>query len=235
MAYRKEPLVEGEYYHLYNRGNSKQDIFLDEEDRARFIKLLFLCNSEKRINFRDDIVDRGIDAFDFERGENIVSLGAWVLMSNHFHLYITSKKFPEDRPRGSAGNEISAITEFMRKLLTGYSSYFNKKYNRTGTLFEGRFKSTRVTNDQQAKYLFSYIHLNPVKIIDKEWKENGIQDMSRAIKFLDTYVWSSYHDHKGIVRRENNLLSVKEFPEYFSSPAIFEKEIFEWLIPLGPS
>lgn len=229
MAYRKEPLVEGEYYHLYNRGNSKQDIFLDEEDRSRFIKLLFLCNSEKRINFRDDIVDSGIDAFDFDRGENLISLGAWVLMSNHFHLYVTSKKFPEDRPRGVVEDERSAITEFMRKLLTGYSSYFNKKYNRTGALFEGRFKSTRVTSDAQAKYLFSYIHLNPVKIIDKMWRESGIRDVSRAVKFLDAYPWSSYHDHKGVIRRENSLLAIRDFPEYFSSPAIFEKEIFEWL------
>lgn len=139
MAYRKDPLVEGEYYHLYNRGNSKQDIFLDEEDRSRFIKLLFLCNSERGINFRDDIVDSGIDAFDFDRGENLISIGAWVLMSNHFHLYVTSKKSPEDGPREvMEEDDRSTITEFMRKLLTGYSSYFNKKYNRTGALFEGK-------------------------------------------------------------------------------------------------
>jgi len=231
MAYRKEPLVVGEYYHLYNRGNSKQDIFRDEEDRMRFVKLLFLCNSEKRINFRDDIVESGIDAFDFERGETLISLGAWVLMSNHFHLYVTSQNSPEDRLRGDGDPKIesSAITEFMRKLLTGYSKYFNKKYERTGALFEGRFKSTRITSDAQAKYLFSYIHLNPVKIIDKDWKENGIRDVSQTIEFLETYPWSSYHDHRGVVRRENALITITDFPDYFTNTAVFDAELFEWL------
>jgi len=95
MAIRKTPLVRGEYYHIYNRGNSKQMIFLDNEDYNRFIKLLYLCNSKKRVNFRDDIVDKNIYAFDYERGEPIISIGAWVLMSNHFHLYITEPVSPK--------------------------------------------------------------------------------------------------------------------------------------------
>jgi len=71
MTYRKEALVEGEYYHIYNRGNSKQNIFTDDLDRDRFTKLLYLCNSEKSINFRDDIFGKKIDAFDFNRGKNL--------------------------------------------------------------------------------------------------------------------------------------------------------------------
>src|SRR3989344_1061692 len=80
---------EGEYYHLYNRGNSKQEIFLDDQDRDRFIKLLYLCNSHKSINFRDDIVEKKIDAWDFKRGKEIIFIGAWVLMPNHFHFLTT--------------------------------------------------------------------------------------------------------------------------------------------------
>lgn len=89
MAIRKIPLVDGEYYHIYNRGNSKQKIFLDKEDYFHFIKLLYVCNSIKKFKFRDNIIDIKIDAFDFERKESLVSIGAWVLMPNHFHLYIT--------------------------------------------------------------------------------------------------------------------------------------------------
>lgn len=89
MSQRNISFVEGEFYHLYNRGNSKQPIFLDDEDRNRFIKLLCLCNSEKKFDFRDDIVNKKIDAFDFDRGTLIISIGAWVLMPNHFHLYLT--------------------------------------------------------------------------------------------------------------------------------------------------
>ena len=90
MVYRKVPLVCGEYFHVYNRGNSKQEIFIDDQDKDRFIKLLYLSNSSKNINFRDDIVNKKIDTWDFERGKQVVSIGAWVLMPNHFHIYIIS-------------------------------------------------------------------------------------------------------------------------------------------------
>ena len=216
----------GEFYHVYNRGNSKQNIFLDDRDRDRFVKLLYLCNSKKSVNFRDDVVDKGIDVGDSKPNETIVSLGAWVIMPNHFHLYVTSKKRSEDE---HLLKEEPAITEFMRKLSTGYSSYFNKKYNRTGSLFEGRFKATHVATDTYAKYLFSYIHLNPVKLIDAKWKDVGIKNIPGAIEFLDGYPWSSYLDQIGINRKEKEIISLKDFPQYFSDKKAFKREIFEWL------
>ncbi len=219
MTTRKQSFVEGEFYHIYNRGNSKQIIFLDDQDRERFVKLLYLCNSEKNINFRDDIVEKGIDAFDFDRGEEIVSIGAWVLMPNHFHVYIT--------PRATLGEK--GVSLFMNKLSTAYSMYFNRKYKRTGSLYEGKFKSTHVKSDEQAKYNFSYIHLNPVKLIDPLWKENGIQDIKKALEFLDTYRWGSYLDYKGLKRQENKIISQEDFPDYFSDKKVFEEEIFDWL------
>ena len=91
---RKENFVEGEFYHLYNRGNSKQNIFLDDQDRSRFVKMLYLSNSKKRINFRDDIVKRKIDAWEFDKGKPIVSIGAWALMPNHFHILTTLTPSP---------------------------------------------------------------------------------------------------------------------------------------------
>ena len=128
---RRTPFVVGEYYHIYNRGNSKQNIFLDNEDYDRFVKLLYLCNSTKSINFRDDIIDQKIDAWDFDIGDNLVSIGAWVLMPNHFHIYIT----PSPRTHLGKAND-DAISLFMKKICTAYSMYFNKKYERTGTLFD---------------------------------------------------------------------------------------------------
>ena len=114
MGFRNVALVGGEFFHLYNRGNSKQKIFLDKEDYSRFTKLLYLCNSQKKINFRDDILNKHIDAFDFERGDQIVHIGAWVLMPNHFHIYLTA-------PRQGLGEEDSKedsknITKFMLKV-----------------------------------------------------------------------------------------------------------------------
>lgn len=224
MAKRKTSLVSGEYFHIYNRGNSKQDIFLDDEDRNRFVKLLYLSNSENNINFRDNIINAKIDAWDFKRGSNLVSIGAWCLMPNHFHLYITS-------PIPGIGTEIkeNSIALFMNKICISYSKYFNKKYRRSGTLFEGRFKAVHIKDDIQAKYLFSYIHLNPIKLIDSTWKNNGIKDTDKSLKFLNEYKWGSYLDYIGINRKENVILNKEHFPSYFLNISDFNKEILDWL------
>lgn len=236
MSQRKIPLVSGEYFHIYNRGNSKQDIFLDEEDKKRFVKMLYLANSNKSINFRDDIVGAKIDAFDFIRGERIVSIGAWVLMPNHFHLYLTTPISPIPgigEMEGGLKSEKSDnfyISLFMNKLCVSYSKYFNKKYGRTGALFEGRFKAVHVTDDTQAKYLFSYIHLNPIKLIQKDWKEKGIKNIDESLSFLKDYPWGSYQDYLNIRRRENKILNREDFPDYFTDISDFNKEILDWLI-----
>lgn len=229
MGYRKIPLTEGEFYHIYNRGNSRQQIFFNDEDYHRFIKLLYICNSVKKLNFREDIVEKGIDVWDIDRDKNIVSIGAWVLMPNHFHIYIT---LPKDRLLGDF--EENNITIFMRKLCTAYSKYINQKYKRTGSLFEGRFKSVHIENDNQAKYLFSYIHLNPIKLIDNKWKENGIKNKKEAENFLKKYRWSSYLDFKGTIRPENKILDEKAFPKYFQNMKDFDSEIEEWFSFLEP-
>ena len=223
MTTRREPFAVGEYYHIYNRGNSKQNIFIDDQDRDRFTKLLYLCNSTKSIDFREDIVNKQISAWDFDRGESIVSIGAWVLIPNHFHLYVTLPA------KGNPSEEKNLVSLFMNKLSTAYSMYFNKKYGRTGSLFEGAFKSVRVVNDSQAKYLFSYIHLNPVKLIDPLWKERGVKNNKRTRGFLNTYLWSSYQDYRGKKRPENKIISRQDFPDYFDNKDIFDQEIFEWL------
>lgn len=230
MAIRKINFVEGEYYHIYNRGNSKQKIFLDDKDRERFLKLLYLCNSDKQINFRKDIVENKIDAFDFERGEQIVSIGAWTIMPNHFHIYITIRKDRTfENGKKKSKKEENSISLFIRKLCTAYTMYFNKTHNRTGSLFEGRFKSVHVEDDVQAKYLFSYIHLNPIKLIQTDWQENGIKNKKEAIEFLEKYKWNSYKDYLLEKRSENKILNKEDFPEYFKNKKSFENEIFDWL------
>jgi len=145
-------------------------------------------------------------------------------MPNHFHLYLIA--LPK---QGFGEIEKNNITEFMGKLCTAYAKYFNKKYNRTGSLFEGKFKSVHVEDDIQAKYLFSYIHLNPIKLIQSDWKEIGINNKKEAVDFLNIYKWSSYEDYLLSERKENLVLNKEKFPSYFENPNIFKKEIFEWL------
>jgi putative transposase len=220
---RKESFVEGEIYHLYNRGNSKQDIFLDDQDRSRFVKLLYISNSSKYINFREDIVKKKIDVWEFDKGEPLVSIGAWVLMPNHFHILVT----PMASPTSDVG--LNKVSFFMKKLCISFSKYFNIKHKRTGGLFETNFKSSLADSDAYAKYLFSYIHLNPVKLIDPDWKENGIMDIEKSKKFLENYEWSSYQDYLKKNRDQNKIISRKEFPDYFENTKMFEYEISDWL------
>ncbi|OGI72045.1 hypothetical protein A3J61_01555 [Candidatus Nomurabacteria bacterium RIFCSPHIGHO2_02_FULL_38_15] len=229
MPNRKTPLVVGEYYHIYNRGNSKQKIFLDDQDYDYFIKCLYCCNTCKSFTFREDIVKNGIDAFDFDRDETLVSIGAWTLMPNHFHIYITMSHKSDLWLSLKKYKDKNKISEFMRKVCTAYAKYFNSKYNRTGGLFESKFKSTHINNNNQAKYLFSYIHLNCVKLIQKDWKENGINDVEKALDFISKYKWSSYKDYHINERRYAKILDLEVFPKYFSNIKDFDKEILIWL------
>ena len=224
MSVRKIPFVNGEYYHIYNRGNSKQKIFLNEQDHRQFIKCLYLFNTDKNFKIRE-LSKLKINPFDFDRGDTIVSIGAWVLMPNHFHIYITINPHKQ----GLCKNGGNYISDFMQKVLTSYSKYFNLKYKRSGSLFEGKFKSVHIENEIQAKYLFSYIHLNPVKLIQKDWKESGIKNKNDALTFLDKYKWGSYLDYSGSERLEEKILDRSVFPVYFSDKMNFRKEIFEWL------
>ena len=210
---RKFNFSVGEFYHLYNRGVEKRDIFLDGADKDRFIKLLFLCNSTRPVNIRD--LPKG-SPFGVDKGPPLVAVGAYALMTNHFHLLL---------------HELSdgGISVFMLKLLTGYSMYFNKKYGRIGPLFQKPSKATHLDEDRLLKYIFAYIHLNPVKLVEPHWKESGIVDHRRVENFLRTYQYSSFNDYLGDDRQEKVILSREHFPPYFEIPAEFSDFISDWL------
>jgi putative transposase len=218
---RKFSFAIDEYYHIYNRGTDKRTVFLDEEDWQRFSALLYLCNSDRNIVFRD--IPIGL-AYGYERGETLVDIGAYCLMPNHFHILVREKVQ-------------SGISLFMQKFSTAYSMYFNIKYERTGGLFEGPFRAKHADSDNYLKYLFSYIHLNPVKIINPEWKENGITDRKKAKQYLADYSYSSYLDYMGTEREGNKILNKEVFPQYFENFKEFEQFIDEWIVfkdsPIG--
>lgn len=218
MSLRDKNLVINEYYHIYNRGNGKNEIFLDNEDYDRFIKILYVCNSKRSFNFRDSIIDPKIDAFDFERGTPLVSILAWVLMPNHFHIILIS-------PRSDLGEEYNPISEFMRKVSTAYVMYFNKKYKRTGGLFEGTFKSKHIGEENYFNYIFSYVHLNPIKLIQSNWREKGITDEKVAKLFLEKYEYSSFQDYFGTKRKQEKILNKSIMPNYFLCKHV--KDIFK--------
>ena len=198
MSIRKVSFVMGEFYHVYNRGNSKQIIFRDKQDYNRFLALLYAVNTKQNLIFRLVLNDM----YKFDREERLVSIGGYCLMPNHFHLLLTEV-------------DGGSISKFMQKLTTAYSMYFNEKYDRTGSLFEGKFKSEHSGEDRYLKYLFSYIHLNPVKLVDKNWKTKKIQNKQKILKFLKNYYYSSYKDYLGEKRIESAILNREDFPDYF--------------------
>lgn len=220
---RKFDFSIGEFYHIYNRGNGKNNIFNGKSDSVRFIFLLFIANSKNPVRV-DNLVrkcrEQGRPLLSImkenEREDTLVDIGVYCLMPNHFHLLLHEKTE-------------GGITKFMSKLLTGYSMYFNKKYERTGSLFEGKFKAEHADKDQYLKYLFAYIHLNPIKLIESNWKEIGVTDIDRVKKYLKGYKYSSYADYLGEDREEKLILNKEAFPEYFEEFKDFEDFIDEWI------
>lgn len=204
-----------EFYHLYNRGTEKRNIFSSRADNDRFLTLLYLANQSGAIHLQ--LQGRTLKELSTRReGEPLVAITAYCLMPNHFHLLV--RELQE-----------GGTSKFMQKLMTGYTMYFNKKNDRSGSLFQGRFKATHVADDRYLRYLISYIHLNPVKLIEPRWKEASIADRAGAERYLESYTQSSYLDYLGRERPEGMILTREALPEYFSSGSDFRTFVTEWL------
>ncbi|HEY4476807.1 MAG TPA: transposase [Candidatus Paceibacterota bacterium] len=217
---RKFNFAPGEYYHIYNRGTDKRKIFLDWRDHWRFMVLLYVANSRSVIHLSDHEGKDPLTLFDLLREGTLVDIGAYCLMPNHFHILIRE-------PSNGDGN----TSRFMLKLQTGFSMYFNKKYQRTGSLFEGTFRAKHVAEDNYLKYLFAYIHLNPIKITDPQsWERKIISDINQAKNYLSQYRFSSLPHYLGEELPESKILNPKSFPDYFAPDTEkFTTFIDDWL------
>ena len=222
MSQRKDNLVSGEIYHIYNRGVDKRDIFMDDEDRIRFVHDLFEFNDSNPSPNINNILNKKIKSLEVglpnikrEPRKVLVEILAYCLMDNHFHMIVRQKTE-------------NGITEFMRKLGTGYTNYFNKKYERTGSLFGGKFKSVCIKNDLHLMYLPIYIHLNPLDFKFHEWREKKIKNNKEAIEFLDSYRWSSYMDYTG-KKNFPSLINKSFILSRVDSEEKFKKETTDWI------
>jgi REP element-mobilizing transposase RayT len=210
----------GEFYHVYNRGNDKKKIFNNDKDYLRFLVLLYTCNNVGSIHLSNH---KGLSKpqnllkmFSIKREETLVDIGSYCLMPNHIHLLLKEKIE-------------GGISLFLQKLFTAYSMFYNKKYVRTGKLFEGVYKAEHADSDNYLKYLYTYINLNPISLIDKGWKDRIIKDKIKSKDFLKSYKYSSYFDYVGINREENIILNKDAFPEYFESQLDFDSMVNEWI------
>ena len=171
--------VPNAYYHLYNRGVEKRIIFCDDKDYGVFLSYLKTYLLHKNTYELQNILsdpnstsNQKSQALKLLRMNNFtdsVTLHAYCLMPNHFHLLIKQK-------------EADTIDRFMNSLFTRYSMYFNKRYNRVGKLFQGIYKAVLVYTDEQLLHLSRYIHCNPTS--------EGTA--------LRSYEYSSYPEYLGL-------------------------------------
>lgn len=128
-----------QYYHLYNRGVNRQEIFREPNDYYYFLSLF-----KRHLSDEAETASSSRPAKKFDK---VVELVAFCLLPNHFHLLVYLV-------------EPTGIRDLMRSVMTAYTMYFNRKYKRTGTLYEGRFLASRISNDGYLWHVSRYIHLN---------------------------------------------------------------------------
>jgi len=208
-------------YHVYNRSVEKREIFVDDQDRFRFIHDLFEFNDEApavNLYYKRPLLQsyeakpRKIEQ---QKRKLLVEILAFVVMPNHFHLLLRQIKE-------------NGISNFMHKLGTGYTMYFNQKYERAGSLFQGTYKAVLVNQEAHFIHLPYYIHLNPLDLKFPEWRDREIKNYKQAMKFLENYRWSSFLDYIG----KKNFPSVtqREFlNEFFEGPENYKKDAMKWL------
>lgn len=190
MPYRITPFIDGQFYHIYNRGIEKKPIFLNRRDQNRFLQTMKYYQFEgPKPRFSNSFKNPFFKKQDLNK--KIVEIICYCIMPNHFHFLIKQVKE-------------GGITEFLSKLSNSYTKYFNTKHKRIGPLLQGEFKAVLVESDEQLLHLSRYIHLNPL--------------VSYVVKDLNLYEWSSYEEYvipkNGLCAKED-ILGFFKTPEKY--------------------
>jgi REP element-mobilizing transposase RayT len=142
---RKTPFVQGNFYHIYNRGVDKRNVFIDYYDLNRFLQCMSEFNCVEPIgsiyenSFKKDFLGHTMS--------KLVNFVAYCLNPNHYHFIL--------EPLVDNG-----IEKFMQRLGNGYTKYFNNKNNRSGVLFQGKFKSIHISSNEYLLRVSAYVNLN---------------------------------------------------------------------------
>ncbi|NLE07599.1 MAG: hypothetical protein GX627_03250 [Parcubacteria group bacterium] len=197
--------MKNEYYHLFNKGVDGKDIFIDDQDKARFIFLITHLQSPARVLNVSWYTKNFIKKNSFKINNNkiqeilknrSVELMAFVIIPNGFHLLVKNKK-----------DDILSV--YMHRVLTAYGKYFNAKYNKKGHVFDGPFKAKRVKDGDQLLRLSALIHKDPNNI--EEWRNN-----------YDKYPWSSFQDYISS-NRWDDLISIDLILQKFKNQTEYKK------------
>jgi len=183
----REKINIGEYGHVYLRGVDKKDIFLEQSDYERFLKLLKYCNKKNSLSFsvllrrKKEKIDEALSDITEDLNNVIIA----TLMPNHFHILI--------RCIGDY-----SVGKHMHKVLDSYARYFNKKYAKKGYRFESKYQYRKIENEHDLQNTIDYIYNNPAKLLDKEYKHidllNGKYKLSKK---QSDFVKKYPHTYKG--------------------------------------
>jgi putative transposase len=196
MPQRAIPLVAGQYYHIYNRGNNRQNIFIERENYFFFLrglrKYLLAENRTSQVPETSEVLETS----DVSKPNVAVAIVAYCLMPNHFHLLVC----PHD----------DMLSRRMQRFSISYTKAVNKRYGRVGSLFQGQFQAVPVERDEYLLHLSRYIHLNPVT--------------AGLVKCPEDWEFSSYRDYiglrQGTLPRPDVVLS--QFPKSGAYQAFVE-------------
>jgi len=198
---------------------------MDDKDRFRFIHDLFEFNDENpAFNagyfFDPKTMKTRSQYFKKQKGEEkreprklLVEILIFTLIPNHFHLLL--KQVAEN-----------GIVRFMQKLGTGYTNFFNKKYERVGCLFQGRFKAVEIEEHSHFLHMPHYVHTNPLELSNYGSSTSIVR--KKQMEFLENYRWSSFQDYIG--KKNYPSVTQREFLlDFFGGEKKYKKETIEWL------
>jgi len=208
---RVEPYSVDSYLHILKRGARGMVITKDLKDKWRFVRLLYYLNDHYKNDFWErDTKDKGL----FERPENwperkpLVSIMAWVLMPNHFHLILKE-------------TEEGGISKFMQKLCGSMSVHFNFKYKEKGSLFQGAYKGRTIGEDDYLRRLAPYIMVKNVFELYPGGYDLAVKEFEKSWTWALSYPFSSLADYA--TERESLILDKDILGEIFELPVDFKE------------
>lgn len=214
-----KPYLAGGYYHIYNRGVNKRTIFKDEQDYSVFLSYLktyllpmdtdilkAIIANPHTLPKDKNLAQRQLQLNNFN---NRIELLAYILMTNHFHFLIHQT---DERD----------VKVFMQSLMTRYTMYFNRRYKRVGTLFQGHYKAVLIETDELLLYITRYIHRNSTddfshKRLDLFRQPSSYpnylgelkQDWIKPEFILQNFDRSGFNSYQSFVESEDNDLEQK--------------------------
>lgn len=213
---RKVNFIQGEYYHIFNRGVDKRQIFLDQYDLSRFFQSMTEFNT---LNPIGSIYENSLRKKKFgnqvskdSKEEKLVNFVCYCLNPNHYH-FILEQLINK------------GIEKFMHRLGLGYAKYFNEKYSRSGVLFQSPFKAVHIDSNEYLLHLSVYVNLN-YKVHQIDPFGNQVSKSSWE-EYIQSEKRKNFCQKDKILSQFTNWTEYKEFAENSLEEIKTRKELEE--------